>query len=332
MPNFEQAEKDRQAHFRETSPTISAEGRMSSDISRPWLLALNYEDENLYPTIRGQDGAHRFFEERRIKWWRHGPSGDVRQVNRPTRNMASSQIACVNFLIPLVRIDRALAAVIRAVDSDVKEIVPIEQKGNASLVELEWIGEERPLEPVRRWTRGVRVTSVDAFMVAATSAGLRAYLMEWKYTERYRMGHNLGKGNPETRQRWYSHLYNDESSSFNRTVSMDELLYEPFYQLMRLRLLADRMVKKGELGVSEAKVVVVVPEGNDAYRNRVTSPPLEKRFQDHKTVSDVFRATLKQPNAAYKVVCPSRLAAAVEQGCGDAAAEWVSYQRERYGL
>ena len=42
---------------------------------------------------------------------------------------------------------------------------------------------------------------------------------------------------------------------------MDEFLYEPFYQAMRLRLLADRMVRERQLGVSDAKVVVVVPKG-----------------------------------------------------------------------
>jgi hypothetical protein len=46
---------------------------------------------------------------------------------------------------------------------------------------------------------------------------------------------------------------------------MDDPLYEPCYQLMRQRLLADRMIDKGELEVTEAKVVAVVPEGNIAY-------------------------------------------------------------------
>ena len=63
---------------------------------------------------------------------------------------------------------------------------------------------------------------------------------------------------------------------------MDELLYDPFYQLMRLRLLADRMVRDRELGVSEAKVVVVVPRGNTVYRRRITSPPWPSGFRSSK--------------------------------------------------
>ena len=52
---------------------------------------------------------------------------------------------------------------------------------------------------------------------------------------------------------------------------------------MRQRLLADRMVQERELGIDEAKVVVVVPEQNWAYRtvsdgNATTSPSLAQRF------------------------------------------------------
>ena len=160
-------------------------------------------------------------------------------------------------------------------------------------------------------------------------------MLEWKYVETYGNNVFLGNGRAgETRRRRYSTRYNAESSSFHGdgVVPMEELLYEPFYQLMRQRLLADRMVANGELGVTEAKVVAVVPEGNTAYRNRITSPPLKERFPNLKTVSDVFRAALKRPDDAYAIVCPSTLVAAVERECGDAAAEWVAYQRERYGL
>lgn len=135
----------------------------------------------------------------------------------------------------------------------------------------------------------------------------------------------------KTRLRHYSSRYNAESSSFVGTAPIEELLYEPFYQLMRQRLLADRMVIDQELGVSDAKVIAVVPENNTAYRNRLTSPPLARRFPHLESVSCVFRATLKQPDDAYAVVCPSLLVEAIERECGGAAADWTRYQRERYG-
>ena len=42
--------------------------------------------------------------------------------------MASSQIACVNFLLPLIGIEGALAAVLRAIDSDVQDVMLINHK------------------------------------------------------------------------------------------------------------------------------------------------------------------------------------------------------------
>ena len=42
------------------------------------------------------------------KWWQAHVSGDASDGKRPTRNMASSQIACVNFLPSLVDIPGAL--------------------------------------------------------------------------------------------------------------------------------------------------------------------------------------------------------------------------------
>ena len=340
MPSFGITARRQQAHFRDSSPTISAQGRSPSDDKgqrNPHLLALGHEIENLFKPLRGSDGAVKYFADRKMKWWRSARSGDEPGEDGPTRNMASSQIACINFLIPLIGIEGALAAVLRAIDDDVQDVILIEHEENTwdpSPVELEWIGVGKPLEKDAKAIRGALTTSIDAFMVAETTTSLRAYLMEWKYVEEYEEDNGARLRKSKTPMNRYSALYNAESSSFHGDgiAPMDELLYEPFYQLMRQRLLADRMVDKGELEVTDAKVIAVVPEGNTAYRNRITSPPLEKRFPNYKTVSDVFRATLKRPDDAYSIVCPSTLVAAVERECGDAAAEWVSYQRERYGL
>ena len=336
MYDFREAAKRQQAHFRHTSSTISDKGRTPSeddDVARRHghVLAAGCEDENLYPPLRGEAGARRFFKERKIKWWRDARSGDAAGEDGPTRNMAGSQVACVNFMLPLARIPGALAAAIGAIDDDVKGIIGIRHEGRTSPVEFEWIGLGKSLEGGT--TRGANNTSVDAFVIADTGAGRRAYLMEWKYFEENKSGNQGAGTRGEKRKRRYSPLYySAEASAFSGEVPMSELLYEPFYQLMRLRLLADRMVANRELDVTDAKVVVVVPEENSGYRERITSPRLAERFPQHKTVSDVMRATLKDPDATFASVCPSVLVAAVERKCSSekAARDWVAYQRERY--
>ena len=333
MAEFAKEARDRQARFRKHSPTISHCGRSPKDNkgkNHGHLLAHGFEHENLYPGLRGKNGALEFFEERRIPWHRTG-SGDIRGKKGPTRNLASSQVACVNFLLPLCETPEALAAVARAIDDDVEGIEPICHEGRESLVEFEWTGLCHPLEKDAPQTRGVNVTSVDALIVAKTETGRRAYLMEWKYSEAYGESNEKGQGKSgETRRRRYGPLYRADYSSFNGSVPMDELLYEPFYQIMRLRLLADRMAARKELGVTDAKVVVVVPEGNTTYRNKITSPSLAQRFPDRGTV-EVVKATLKEPERAFAMVTPEMLLDAVESKCGDSVPEWVAYHRERYG-
>ena len=111
---------------------------------------------------------------------------------------------------------------------------------------------------------------------------------------------------------------------------MDEFLYEPFYQAMRLRLLADRMVREGELGVSEAKVVVVVPKGKHTILGEESlRPALAERFPG-KNVEAVVKASLKRPDS-FAMIDPATLVNAVEQECGQVSTEWVAYQKERYG-
>ena len=344
VSGFGTAVKLGQTHFRNTSPSISVKGRTPyDDVGRrnSHLLALGCEEENLYPGIRGSGGAVDFFRERRIKWWKTSRSGDDTNRIGPTRNMTSSQVACVNFLLPLIGIPGALLSAIRSIDSDVRGIVDIIHEDHSTPVEFEWIGGSRSLEGGR--TRGAQNTSIDAFVIAETVEGrLRAYLFEWKYAEHYlRTRPNFkGKGQRGERRRMrYTGLYNSELSSFNLEVApdMDDFLYEPFYQIMRQRLLADRMVQHRELDVAEAKVVIVVPEQNWAYRSLgavgwTTSPPLAARFPHLRTVESVMRAVLRNPDEHFDMVSPATMLEAVCQDHTEETRTWADYWRRRYAV
>ena len=341
---FEHSAKARQHAFRDESQTVSASGKHQEDergLSNPHLLALGYEEENLYPGIRGMGGAIHFFGRRNIKWWKSSRSGDDTTVDGPTRNMASSQVACVNFLLPLAGIPGALSAALRTLDGDVRAVVDIHHEGHPSSLEFEWLGIPRSLEGGS--TRGVQNTSVDAFLVAETVSGRRrAYLLEWKYVEQYQSTRPDFKGegrSGDTRRLRYAEPFRSPSSSFNPEAApeLDDFLYEPFYQLMRQRLLADRMVQQRELDVDEAKVVVVVPEDNRAYRTvgfgrTMTSPPLARRFPHLETVEAVMGASLKDPGAQFGMVSPSLLLHGVVRSRPDETVEWATYWRDRYGV
>ena len=153
--------------------------------------------------------------------------------------------------------------------------------------------------------------------------------MEWKYVEEYQID-DKGRGRRgDTRHRRYAHLY-EESPSFNGQAPFDAWHFEPFYQILRLRILADRMVQNHEFGVAETKVIVVVPKENRAYLERITSPWHQGKYPDQ-TVSDIVHYTLVHPQHAYASVPLSLLAGAVRERCGETAISWGWYQRERYG-
>ena len=114
-------------------------------------------------------------------------------------------------------------------------------------------------------------------------------------------------------------------------IVADVWLHEPFYQVMRQRLLADRMVARQELGVSEAKVVLVVPDGNADYRRSQTSPGLHAAFPDAASVEEVTAAALTAPDRDFAVIGQHAIAEAVRARSGPVARDWSEYHFDRYG-
>jgi len=103
MANFETAAKARLAHFTQSSPTISIEGKAPSDTKGSiyaHLLALGHEEENLYPPLRGPGGAVESFRQRGIPWWKAPQTGDEANREFPTRNLASRRRGCRRDHIP----------------------------------------------------------------------------------------------------------------------------------------------------------------------------------------------------------------------------------------
>ena len=330
----------RQAQFRSTSPTITSAGRSPDDPQgrrNGHLLAIGCEEQNLFLTLRGVTGATAFFRDREIKWWGSGENGAPAGDAGPTRNMASSQILCVNFLMPLAPHPNVLLALLRSLDHDVTNIVelrygpPIARRDVASLVEFEWVGLRTSLEG-RPITRGANVTSADALIVANTNRGRRrAYIFEWKYVEEYPEDEYKGAGKAgETRRTRYAERC-QSSPLLSGVVPIDELLYEPFYQIVRLGLLADKMIREGEFGVAEARVAVVCPSENVQYRERITSPPLRTRFPESRSVEEVAKRLWRDP-ATFRMTTPEALSRAVRNVAkGGSLQGWMTYMSERYG-
>lgn len=330
--------RQQQQRFRDT---LSASAQQPADGKakrNKHLVAHGHEIENLYPSLRGPEGALAFFAERGIRWWTSPRSGDRvgdSTYAGPTRNLASSQVSCVNFLLPLAAIPGALLTLVQELDADVVDVAAIvDGQGHVAPVEFEWVGWREPLEG-GRITRGANQTSIDALIVARTTTGHRAYLIEWKYCEAYLHPEDKGQGpSGDARKGRYRHLYAAPTSSFNGALRFEDLLYEPFYQLMRMLLAGDRMLLEGvteSLRVDDMRVIVVCPRENEDYRRIVPTTPLGRSLPQGSTIRDAVRAGLEQPRR-FDVVSQSELVERLREGpLSSELKPWLDYHALRYG-
>lgn len=331
---FKVRARQRQAEFRDT---LSRAAQFGDEFSsrHPFLLGPGAEEENLIPALRGATGAAAYFRERGIRWWRHPMSGDPDKGKGPTRNMTSSQVACVNLFLPLEHHPALLTALLQALDSDIVDVHPVPfttQNGEegSSYVELEWTGRVGTLEG--SGSRGAHATSVDACLMGITAGGVRRlYLFEFKYCEEYTTGTAYkGAGSAGDKRRVkYASRYGTSVSCLSGGASLEEVLYEPFYQIVRLGMLADVARADTDLGVSEVRVVVVCPEENVAYRTGITSPELAKRFPEALSVEQVAKRLWRDPGG-FVMVDPHRLIHAVRDMDVDEMEEWSEYMARRY--
>lgn len=113
---------------------------------------------------------------------------------------------------------------------------------------FEWIGPKpSPLDEING-SRGQNRTSVDAFFIAKIDRKVSQVFIEWKFTESYPSGkplHNFGGLRGIERLRRYSTVLAKQRGQLfpfkfksEDSIGIQDFSYEPFYQLLRMTLLA----------------------------------------------------------------------------------------------
>lgn len=263
------------AHFDETHPDRSryknSDYRLDSDAK---LL-------NLAPSIR--DIAPRYFEAKKITWHTHA------------NHALSSQVCCLNFLMPLAERPEILARLVRiALKSNEVRMLPIEEgpDGRPWYVAFEWNGGGRDFlneaGPYGSLKRGANSTSADAVVRYRCAEQIETLLIEWKYTEQY--GAPIPASGNATRTRRYGDLAFAPSGPVRADLglALADFFWEPFYQLLRQQMLAFQMQKAQLDGATKVRVLHISPTGNRAL-HRVTSPALRRFGED---AFEVFPALL----------------------------------------
>lgn len=314
---------------------------------RDFCLANDRACENLYTSIR--KAAIEYFRERRIPWH---DGLDNRRL--PSNHLCCSQSCCINFLFPMTSDPELLRTVASRFYPDFEKALPVYtdkplQGSRFPYVAFEWIGSP-PSYPDYlteqhhkrgRPTRGANYTSADfVFRFLRRDGKIQLVLGEWKYTEDagstdYGTPKSPADRKPEVRKRTYREAFHRPGGVFkNQDKSLyDALFVGPFYQLMRLQLLAQEMEPVRELQADVVTVLHVTPEANREFREFVPSPSLKNtHLKDkfpNKGVLDIWEELV--PAEKFMSLSTESLLGVLVREAQSTHPAWVAYLEQRYG-
>jgi hypothetical protein len=174
-------------------------------------------------------------------------------------NPKSSSACCINVLGSLSQCPEELKSYLNQFDLNIETVLPFpsglnlagEMYDDSGYVIFEWIGPGESAINEIGGSRGKERTSIDAFVLAKIGGKVTQILIEWKFTETYLKPEyfqrfNGIKGNERLRR--YSSVLAELRKQKAFPLNMDlednwgitDLSYEPFYQLLRMQLLAQK--------------------------------------------------------------------------------------------
>ncbi len=297
--------------------------------SRFFCLADEYSYENLFSGIR--DSAITYFLIRGIPW-----HDGLKRSHLPSNHLCCSQSCCINFLFPLVKRPDIIKAIFSRYYPEFATSLPLTgdkplTDGTYPFIAFEWIGTRDYLGEAKRKgmprTRGANFTSADfAFRFRRKDGKIQIVLGEWKYTEDYR---SLDKG-IKARKQNYNLAFNRHGGVFKQRGEdlYGALFFDPFYQLMRLQLLAQEMELSREMDADVVSVLHICPEANREFRDRVTSPYLANTFPGKGTL-EIWKELVPQ-NKSKSISVEDLLNTILRRTKTDDW-EWADYLKVRYG-
>ena len=305
--------------------------------SRFFCLADEYSYENLFLGIR--DSAITYFLIRGIPW-----HDGFKRRHLPSNHLCCSQSCCINFLFPLVKRPDIIKTIFSHYYPEFAVSLPLTgdkplTDGTYPFIAFEWIGTRDYLGEAKRKgmprTRGANFTSADfAFRFRENDGRIHLVLGEWKYTEEYGRSYKGSGRSGEVRKNNYINFFKDQKGVFStnsdKDTLYDSLFYEPFYQLMRLQLLAQEMesYEDKEMDANIVTVLHICPQANREFRDRVTSPYLEMTFSGKGTL-EIWKELV--PEDKFLSISVEGLLNTILRRTKTDDWEWADYLKVRYG-
>jgi hypothetical protein len=238
---------------------------------------------NLLPQVR--EPAFALFAELGVPWHAGVGSG-------PSNHLLSSQVQCVNALGQLVtdptRIARAFSGALLV--GEVLEIEPGRYLTFEYIGPTDFFGEV----PGGQRVRGAHCTSVDAaFLHRAADGVVELVLVEWKYTESYRLRAPDPAKDAERLRRYGAALAAHDSPVRGDLLAFEHWCDEPFYQLVRQQLVAHELEKASAEGAGRVRVLHVLSPDNVEYQQSLARP---EHVALGATVSEAWHQLLRRPD------------------------------------
>jgi len=220
-------------------------------------FVLQDRENNLYEGITSD--AISYFRQNKIAWW------GGRNV---TGHILSSQVACLNHLFAIRQDKQKVLGLLKSLPEDFVDVVPIAEQMQG-YIQFEAVGGDLNLLREGANTRGSNCTSVDALIIAIRRNGTRVLIpIEWKYVEKYGNEDKSKGAKGIVRKSRYTDLINNSVNLNSNTFSC--CWYEPFYQLMRQTLWAERVLETRVKGfeADDFLHIMVVPDENDSLLHK----------------------------------------------------------------
>lgn len=310
MTTFRDHELGQQSIYFERFPDAGGVG------GKAYRLQPEHQHLNLANSI--QEPARRYFKKYGIHWHTHSNHG------------LSSQVCCLNFLMPLAERPDILAQLVAAaLGGNVPEMLPVEDGPDQRpwFVGFEWIGGDYLNESDKKGnrSRGANATSADAVVKFRRGGVTETLLIEWKYTERYGAPINV-KGNAVRLGRYANLAFHPNGPvRGDLGLKLEDFFYEPFYQMLRQQMLAFQMQKSREDGADRVRVLHISPAGNKALR-KVTAPTLQRIGSN---AFEVWKSLLVKPEDFMNRSAEGLFNPLIEAADADGG-NWASYLRARY--
>ncbi len=331
---------DEKKRYEKLKPLLFSVGAQAAgtyrNAGRPFCLADGCSAENLHESLRKD--AVDYFRACAIPWH----DGLLEELNKeqprslPSNHLCCSQTACVNALAPMMRDPKLLRSVFSIFLPELAEPLPMDRDqllpdGTRPYLSFEWIGTQPYLSEGNRGTRGANATSAYfAFRFRRYDRRIHLVLGEWKYTESYGAKASPAPGDAK-RQSNYRDDFAKWSANRSGLPPYEAFFVDPFYQLMRLTLLARAMQDArrsgdGEMNAHVVSVVHVSPDANRQFAETFTAPVFRPFGR---TVTQAWNHVVA--DGSFKPISSEGLLTAIEACANDEHASWARWLLTRYG-